>query len=581
MTSTKGQEGRGESHLAALVLLAQLVPLNLPKAYSGENMKLVTVSEMRAIEQEADASGLTYARMMENAGRGLAKEILRLAYSQDDEELQVLGLVGPGNNGGDTLVALACLAEKGWKARAYLIHRKGEGDPLVDRLKEAEGEIVISQRDENFEQLIAFMITSDVVLDGILGTGFKLPLKDGIAHVMAAAKDALAELEWPPYAVAVDCPSGVDCDTGEAAAACIPADATVTMAAVKQGLLKMPAFDLVGELNVVEIGLADDLPSWKAVQNEVADEGLVAAILPPRPSDSHKGTFGTAFVVAGSVNYTGAALLAGKAAYRIGTGLVTLAIPAPVHAVLAGQFPEATWLLLPHEVGVIASDAEDVLARNLERATALLLGPGFGLEDTTKEFLENLLRGATLPKTAHGRMGFIPNQTGEAEAKMLTLPPLVIDADGLKLLAKISDWPKLLPAPAVLTPHPGEMSVLTGLTKEEIQKERLATALRFAQEWGHVVVLKGAFTVVASPDGRTTTVPVASSALARAGTGDVLAGLIVGLRAQGVEAYPAAVAGAWVHAQAGLYAAERLGTSASVLAGDVLEAVPDVLAELA
>ncbi len=544
-------------------------------------MKLVTVAEMRAIEQEADASGLAYARMMENAGRGLAKEILRLAHSHNDEDMQALGLVGPGNNGGDTLVALTHLAEKGWQARAYLIQRKGEADPLVERLREADGEIVISEKDEGFEQLKAFIGTADVVLDGILGTGFKLPLKAEIEHVMAAVKDASAELDWPPYVVAVDCPSGVDCDTGEASAACIPADATLTMAAVKQGLLKTPAFDLVGEIHVVNIGLADDLPSWKAVRSEVADEDLVASVLPRRSSDSHKGTFGTAFIVAGSVNYTGAALLAGKAACRIGAGLVTLAVPAPLHSALAGHFPEATWLLLPHELGVVAADAVGVLAKELERASALLIGPGFGLENTTKEFLEDLLQGATLSKNAHGRMGFIPSQAGKLEKKILTLPPLVIDADGLKLLAKIPDWPNLLPQPAVLTPHPGEMSVLTGLSKEEIQKDRLAIGLRFAQEWGHVVVLKGAFTVVASPDGRATTVPVATSALAHAGTGDVLAGLIVGLRAQGVEAYPAAVAGAWVHAQAGLYAAERLGTSASVLAGDVLEAVPDVLAELA
>ena len=543
-------------------------------------MKLVTVSEMRAIEQEADASGLTYARMMENAGRGLAKEILRLAYNQGDDDMQVLGLVGPGNNGGDTLVALAFLAEKGWQARAYLIQRKEEGDPLVERLIEAGGEIVISQRDDNFEQLKAFMGTSDVLLDGILGTGFKLPLKDGIAQVMVAAKEALAESEWPAYVVAVDCPSGVDCDTGEAAAACIRADATLTMAAVKQGLLKMPAYDLVGELAVVDIGLPDDLPSWKAVRNQVADEKLAASILPPRPLDAHKGTFGAALIVAGSVNYTGAALLAGKAAYRIGAGLVTLAVPAPLHAALAGHFPEATWLLLPHEMGVVAADAASVLTGNLARATALLIGPGFGLEDTTKEFLEKLLRSASLPKAAHGRIGFVQTQAGEAEARRLVLPPLVIDADGLKLLAKIPDWPKLLPAPAVLTPHPGEMSVLTGLTKEEIQKDRLAIALRFAQEWGHVVVLKGAFTVIASPEGRTTTIPVASSALARAGSGDVLAGLIVGLRAQGVEAYPAAVAGAWVHAQAGLYTAEEVGSTASVLAGDVLDCVNDVMSEL-
>lgn len=157
---------------------------------------------------------------------------------------------------------------------------------------------------------------------------------------------------------------------------------------------------------------------------------------------------------------------------------------------------------------------------------------------------------------------------------------MVIDADGLKLLAQIKDWQKKIPAPAVLTPHPGEMAVLTELSKDEIQETRLEIAGKYAKEWGHVVVLKGAFTVVASPDGRTTVIPVASPALARAGTGDVLAGLIVGLRAQGVDAYEAAVAGAWIHAQAGLYAADDLGTTASVLAGDVLDSVSDVMSDL-
>ena len=543
-------------------------------------MKLVSVTEMRAIEQEADASGLTYDRMMENAGYALAKEILYLAYSHEDEEMQVLGLVGPGNNGGDTLVALVHLAEKGWKARAYLIRREARGDPLVERLREADGEVVLREKDDGFEQFKAFLCTADVLVDGILGTGSKLPLKDEVASVMAMAKSSLNELEWPPLVIACDCPSGIDCDSGEAAAECLPANVTVTMAAVKQGLLKLPAYDLVGELRVVGIGQLDNLKSWQAVKNDVADEDLIASILLPRPADAHKGTFGTALIAAGSVNYTGAALLAGKAAYRVGAGLVTMAVPSPLHGALAGQFPEATWILLPHELGVIAREAAEVLLENLEHTTALLIGPGFGMEATTREFIENLLKGAGMPKTSAGRIGFVPNKTGKSERRPLVMPQLIFDADGLKLLAKIPDWPKLLPVQAILTPHPGEMAIMTGLSREEIQQNRLNIARRFAQEWGHVVVLKGAFTVVASPDGRTTTIPVASAALARAGTGDVLAGLIAGLRAQGVEAYPAAIAGAWIHAQAGLYAADILGSTASVLAGDVLDAVSDVLAGL-
>jgi len=158
--------------------------------------------------------------------------------------------------------------------------------------------------------------------------------------------------------------------------------------------------------------------------------------------------------------------------------------------------------------------------------------------------------------------------------------PVVVDADGLKLLARLPNWAKRLPKPAVLTPHPGEMSVLTGLSKEQIQARRFELARRCSREWGHVVVLKGAFTVVAAPDGEAAVIPVATPALARAGTGDVLAGLIAGLLAQGIPAFSAATAGAWIHAMAGLRAADEVGNPASVLAGDVLRAVAGVLSDL-
>jgi NAD(P)H-hydrate epimerase len=538
-------------------------------------MKLVTVPEMLAIEKEADASGLTYAEMMENAGSGLTDVILELFG--EEEELEAFGLVGPGNNGGDTLVALEHLANNGWRTRAYLIKRKS--DDLVKRLEAAGGEILDAEKDDKFDALATFIETSDLLLDGVLGTGIKLPLKKDIADLLAAVNDVLDVMDAPPYVIAVDCPSGVDCETGEAAGECIPADFTVTMAAVKQGLLKLPAFEYVGDLHVVDIGLPDNLPALDAVKTEVADEMLVSGLLPERPADAHKGTFGTALIAAGSTNYTGAALLSGKAAYRAGAGLVTMAVPAILHTALAGQFPEATWSLLPHEHGYIAREAADVLAKNFERATAFLVGPGFGMEDTTREFLENLLKRKSAPKKASGRIGFLQEQD-EKKEEAATLPPMVIDADGLKLLAKIANWHKSLPAPAVLTPHPGEMGVLTGLSTEEIQNDRLGIATKYAQGWGHVVVLKGAFTVVAAPDGGATVIPVASSALAHAGTGDVLAGLIVGLVAQGLDAYDAAVAGAWIHAQAGLIAADAFGSTASVLAGDVLEAIPDVMSDL-
>lgn len=540
-------------------------------------MKLVTVPEMLAIEKEADASGLTYAQMMENAGGALADVILD-TFNDEGQGLEALGIVGPGNNGGDTLVALEIMAKNGWTTYAYLVKRKA--DEYVKRFEGAGGKIFYAEKDKKFSSLKSFIESSDLLIDGVLGTGIKLPLKAPVPDLLMAINGVLDEMGEPPVVIAVDCPSGVDSDTGEAADECVPADMTVTMAAVKQGLLKSPAYELSGTLKVVGIGLPDDLPALEAVKTEVAEEMLVSGLLPERPLDAHKGTFGTALIAAGSGSYTGAALLSGVAAYRAGAGLVTMAIPAMLHSALAGQFPEATWSLLPHERGYIAREAVKKVAENFERATAFLVGPGFGIEETTGEFLKDLLTGGSTPKKAAAGIGFIREDEPAFAEEGANLPPMVVDADGLKLLTKIESWNEKLPPPSVLTPHPGEMAVLTGLSTEEIQGSRMEIATKYAQEWGHVVVLKGAFTIVAAPDGNASVIPIASPALARAGTGDVLAGLIVGLMAQALDPYDAAVVGAWIHAQAGLIAAEALGSTASVLAGDVLEAIPDVMSDL-
>lgn len=514
-------------------------------------MKLVTVSQMREIEKEADSRGVSYAQMMENAGQGLA-EIIHV-LGQENGWDTVTGLVGSGNNGGDALVALTWLAGAGWRTHAYLVNRKMD-DPLISRYLDAGGDVFQFSSDPNLESLGEALSEATVLVDGLLGTGINLPLKKEAALVLAGAQVILSEMDASPFVVAVDCPSGVDCDSGETADEAIPADLTVTMAAVKQGLLKLPAFEFVGSLEVVDLGLPEDLGAWSAVKTEVADWEMVSALLPERSPASHKGTFGTAFVIAGSASYTGAALLAGKAAYRVGAGLVTMAVPESLHAALAGHVPEATWVLLPHENGFVSEQAVSKVLENFGRATAMLIGSGLGSRSVTGAFVENLIPSIKIP--------------------------LVVDADGLRHVAQISDWYTKLPAWTVLTPHPGEMSVLTGLSREEIQSKREEVAERYAKEWGHVVVLKGAFTVIASPDGRRTTIPVATPALARAGTGDVLAGGIVGLRAQGLDAFDAAVVGAFIHAQAGLLAADEIGTTASVLAGDVLNAIPAVLAEL-
>jgi ADP-dependent NAD(P)H-hydrate dehydratase / NAD(P)H-hydrate epimerase len=540
-------------------------------------LKLVTVAEMQTVEKEANSLGITYERMMENAGRGLAEIVENRFGSMSDGG--IFGLVGSGNNGGDTLVALARLAKNGWRTTAYIVGKRPKKDSLVMQVKSLQGTILHLDEDPNLGNLKTALVEHKILVDGILGTGIKLPLRGKIAEVLKFVKDFLDSSKDRMKVIAVDCPSGVDCDSGEAAEETIPADLTVTMAAVKTGLLAFPANNYVGELILVEIGLDEidgQLATWNSVKRRVVTADWAREILPPRPRDSHKGTFGTALIIAGSKNFTGAALLAGKAAYRVGAGLVSLAIPEPLHAALAGQFPEATWLLLPDEMGVISGDASVVIVENLGRATAILLGPGFGLEHETERFLSRLLT-----KDFHDRgIGFLSFPSSEKKRSPTVLPPLVIDADGLKLLSRLPDWQYTLPSFSILTPHPGEMAVLTGLDVNEIQSNRLQIAERFASEWEHIVVLKGANTIIASPDGQSTIVPVATPALARAGSGDVLAGLIVGLRAQSVNAFEAAVCGCWLHAQSGLEAAKLLGTNTSVLAGDLLAAVIKVIGNL-
>ncbi|HUF38934.1 MAG TPA: NAD(P)H-hydrate dehydratase [Anaerolineales bacterium] len=524
-------------------------------------MKIVTLSEMLAIERAADAAGHSYAAMIEEAGRSLA-EILEARFGEHAER-RLLALVGKGNNGGDTLVALEHLARNGWSGSFITAGRPV--DDLVLRARAAGWEGI----EWPAEDLVEKIAGVDMILDGLLGTGIRLPLRSPAADLLRAIHDALV---GPPrrahpgsrqgglarnlLIVAVDTPSGIDCDTGEAAPETIPAAVTITMAAAKTGFFKFPAADLIGELSVAGIGLPPDLPEWEAVRLTALSRGLVREWLPERPRDAHKGTFGTAWIAAGSVRYPGAVLLASRAAFRIGAGLVSTACPDPVYRLLAGHFPESTWLPLPDQDGAHTAAGAEMLLDGMDRADALLFGPGFGRAETTLAFVNRLL------------------------ADPARLPPLVVDADGLFLLTELADWPARLPANTVLTPHPGEMAGLTGMSVEAIQATRVQTAGKYAEEWGQIVVLKGAFTVVAAPDGRVSIVPVASPALARAGTGDVLAGMITGFRAQGLPAYEAAAAGAYVHALAGERAGYALGDSAGVLASDIISEISFILASI-
>ena len=540
--------------------------------------KIVTVAEMKAIEAAANRVGVTYAMMMEAAGQAVAQAVFERL--DNPAEHKVVVLCGKGNTGGDGMVVAYHLAEAGVRSVAlYFSVMPDESDLNLQRVR-ARGLLVVeAENDQRWRVLKNLMGGVTVLIDAVFGTGVRLPLSGTPAELLRQVGKFLEErVDDPPLRVAVDCPSGLNCDTGEMDVATLPADLTITFAAAKRGQFVFPAAEAVGTLAIADIGVPPDLPELTSVPVELPTSESVAALLPERPRDAHKGTFGRALVVAGSVSYAGAAYLAGSAAYRVGAGLVTLAVPTPIYALLASQLPEATWVLLPAEMGVIASTAVEVLTKELNKVQALLIGPGFGLEKTTGAFVRRLLRADD--EGRKGAMGFVARAEAGTEPDPVSLPPTVVDADGLKLLAQIEDWPKRLPRGSILTPHPGEMAILTGLDKQDLQADRIGVALKFAAQWGQVVVLKGAFTVIAAPDRRATVMPFATPALARAGTGDVLAGTIVGLLTQGLAPYDAAVAGAYLHGLAGELAAEAMGVTASVLAGDVMRALSLALAEV-
>jgi hydroxyethylthiazole kinase-like uncharacterized protein yjeF len=545
-------------------------------------IKIITVEKSRELENRANEGGLSFAEMMENAGRGTAETIRRQVGAKGK---RVVVLVGPGNNGGDGLVAAHYLWEMGAVVTCYIWKRDAEDDANLQRVKDDRLPLVWAEDDADFEALRGLLSGVDVIVDALLGVGVTRPIGGFLKELLDAVRAALADRRAPrglseavpprpsgggPLVFAVDCPTGLDCDTGALDPAALAADVTVTFAYPKVGLLRFPGAEAVGTIIVVDIAIPPELADDVTI--EMASAQQIRAWLPQRPASAHKGTFGRALLVAGSVNYVGAATLAGTGAKRVGTGLVTMALPMPIQPAVAASLTEATYLLLPHDLGVVASGAVEVLRERLGDYDSLLLGPGLTREKETVSFVHAFL--GLERANRKEQIGFLPHPAAE-EPQRPELPHLVVDADGLNALAMVDGWWKALPPGTILTPHPGEMARLMGgeTTAKEIQADREGIARRMAAKWMTVVVLKGAFTVVAAPDGRVMVLPFANPGLATAGSGDVLAGAIVGLRAQGMDAFEAAVAGAYLHGLAGELARADLGDMGMV-AGDLPSRLP-------
>jgi hydroxyethylthiazole kinase-like uncharacterized protein yjeF len=512
-------------------------------------MKIVTAEQMRQIDRECVRRGITVGTLMENAGRAVAEEVK--ASLGDLKDKHIVCLAGGGNNGGDGLVAARYLYDWGSKVDIYLCAPRPPDDANLKLARERGINCIEAGEDKNLEKLAGLLANAAGIIDGLLGTGKIRPLKG--VFKQALEKAAQAQKERGAKIIAIDLPSGMDADTGEIDPVCPRADITVTLAFPKLGLFSFPGAERVGKLKIADIGIPESLA--EAITTELITDSWAKTVLPRRPLNANKGTFGRVLVTAGSFNYIGAAGLACQGAQRAGAGLVTLATAASLQPILAAKLNEVTYLPLPEvQPGFISVEAVDAITRQINLYDTLLMGCGLGQEPSTIEFVSSLILEKKLP-----------------------LP--VLDADAINILPKIPEWWQWLTDDAILTPHPGEMARLCGLTIDEIQADRLGITRRFAAEWHQTIVLKGAYTVITTADGRCRMSPFANPGLASAGTGDVLAGVIAGLVAQGLMPFDAASLGVYLHGRAGEMVREKIG-DAGMIASDLLPVLPLTIKQL-
>jgi hydroxyethylthiazole kinase-like uncharacterized protein yjeF len=508
-------------------------------------MKIVTTEEMRLLEVECAQQGVSTDTLMEKAGLAVAQSARK--FLGDVRGVPILALVGPGNNGGDGLVAARHLSDWGAEVTIYLTLPRSEDDPKRQPLLDRGVTVCRAEDDTDFSCLIGQLSRTRLGIDAILGTGRSRPIEGNLAAILSLLGNARAARPGLGL-MALDIPTGLNADTGESDPLCPTADVTVALGFSKVGLYAFPGAAHVGKLEVVDIGipvsLAGDVPQ------ELITSDWVRDALPGRPMDSHKGTFGRVLVVAGSMKYIGAAYLACEGAARVGAGLVTLAIPGSLQPILAAKLTEATYLLLPEEEGALSPEASDVILSELHGYQALLVGCGLGQGSDVALLLRQTLLTARYPGV-----------------------PMVLDADALNVLAGVPEWWLGLRGEAVVTPHPGEMSRLTGQTTGEINATRLGITREQAVQWGKSVVLKGAYTMIGSPEGQVRISPFANPGLASAGTGDVLAGAVAGLLAQGLSTFDAASCGVYIHGVAGEDARNEMGDT-GMMAGDLLPRLP-------
>lgn len=516
------------------------------RRFYGEenNMKFATIAEIKAIEKQAvEKYGIPSIVLMENAGSETARQMGLIMGTLQHKKIAILA--GKGNNGGDGYVIARHLYNQGAKVRVFVVGDKGQvsGDALTNL------EIIINMgidvvevlHDGDWDKVKIAMNFTECLVDALVGTGFTGKLTGNMAQVVESINKA------NKMVIAVDVPSGVNADTGQIDGIAVKADHTITFSLPKQGLLLYPGASYAGDVSVADIGIPRELLTDEKIKQNIITSSEIARMFVGRSPNAHKGSCGRALVIAGSKGLTGAATLTSNATVRAGAGLVTLGIAESLHAIMEMKVTEVMTKALPEViVGAIGQEAVHDVQEMALQSDIVAIGPGMGRHMDTLAAMRQLI--------------------------MTVEKPLVLDADALYALVGHTELLGQVKAMPVLTPHAGEMSRLTGLTVEELDQDRVYIARQSAIDWGSIVVLKGARTLVAFPDGEVYININGNAGMATGGTGDVLTGVIAALIAQGLSSHEAALVGVYIHGLAGDIVAK--GGMIGMTASDLIRALP-------
>lgn len=512
-------------------------------------MKLVKSEEMQRMDAEAiDGMGIPSLKLMENAGRGIAESIIA-DIALDLNKARFAIFCGKGNNGGDGFVIGRHLSNAGYEVIFYTVasKKKLSKDSQINYEKAEKNnlEIVLI---EDIEQLPE-ILEADFIIDAIFGTGFSGKPKDLSADIINYINNQPQEI------IAVDMPSGLNADNGQFEGEVVNADFTYTLAQPKYGLFVSPGREVSGEVEIVSIGIPNEVIDKFESYNYLITHDHVSSVLPERKPDGHKGTFGKLFILAGSTGMTGAAVLTAESALRSGCGMTKIGCPKTVQPTIAQSIIESTTIPLPDvaKKGTLALRSLGEVRKIIEDHQAVVIGPGLGRHHETKELVIRLLLGLT--------------------------KPAIVDADGLNALVGELQVLEDTQAELIITPHPGEFKRLSGVDVPNNIHERIEVARKFAIEHQTILVLKGSPTLVVNYDGKIYLNPTGNNGMATGGSGDVLSGIIGSLLVQGMEPIEAAKCGVYIHGLAGDFAVGEIGER-SLIASDMIDFLPDVFSIL-